>query len=74
MTVFSSNDAQDCQWLIGTALRHLVVPSFREFVLFGNEDCPRRVELYDGVACDPIAAYDCDDEGNLHPSQDREAH
>ena len=73
--MFSSNSVEDCQWLRSTALKHLTVPVFREFVLFGNEDCPQRVELYDGVRLVPLAAYDCDEDGNLRlSSRDWEAY
>jgi hypothetical protein len=71
-------------WLRGTALKHLAdVPAFNEYVLFGNEDCPRRVELYAepvlGVGYNPalvfpkpVACYDSDENGDLSPSQNME--
>lgn len=61
----------DPQWLRETALKNLPdVPSFRSFVLYGNEDCPDRVDLYPGrwplVGDRAIAVYRADAIGNLH--------
>ena len=39
--------AEDCQWLRDTHLKHLApVPAFKSAQLWGNDDCPDKVELY----------------------------
>ena len=71
----SSNYPVDCQWLRDTALKQIhPLPVFNMFVLFGNEDCPKRVELYQetGVTDVPVACYDQDENGNLRLSTNLE--
>lgn len=46
------NAPEDCQWLRETHLKpsnwnnELIIPDFKSFCLFGNEDCPREILLY----------------------------
>lgn len=49
------NDPSDCDWLRDTALKGCPLPSgyvFNSFVIYGNEDCPERVDLYESA--DPL--------------------
>jgi len=39
------NTPEDCQWLRSTHLGGQDL-KFESFVLYGNEDCPTKVELY----------------------------
>ena len=39
------NTPEDCQWLRDTVLGGRGV-MFESFVLYGNEDCPEKVDLY----------------------------
>lgn len=40
------NTPDDCQWLKDVHLKEVDHPSFKSFMLYGNEDAPQRVELY----------------------------
>ena len=41
------NTKEDCQWLKDTALKGRAVDfNFASFVLYGNEDCPEKVDFY----------------------------
>jgi hypothetical protein len=40
------NTRDDCQWLLNTHLGGRTDLMFDSFVLYGNEDCPTKVELY----------------------------
>lgn len=40
------NSPEDCKWIRETALKELVLPPFRSFLMAGNEDCPSHVTLY----------------------------
>ena len=40
------NAPEDCQWLRATHLGGRTDYKFESFVLYGNEDCPTKVELY----------------------------
>ena len=40
------NSPEDCQWLINTHLGGRNDLKFEAFILYGNEDCPTKVELY----------------------------
>ena len=40
------NTREDCQWLLNTHLGGRTDIMFDSFVLYGNEDCPTKVELY----------------------------
>lgn len=59
----------NCLWLRETHLRHLSLPEFDSAVLYGNEDCPERVELYSlespTIHDTPIETYTMDDDGVL---------
>lgn len=47
------NTADDCQWLRDTALNGCPgMPDFQSFTLYGNEDSPDTVELYESA--DPL--------------------
>jgi len=47
------NDPEDCQWLRDTALRGVQgIKPFQSFILYGNEDCPERLDLY--ASQDPL--------------------
>jgi hypothetical protein len=46
------NEKEDVLWLRETCLKGIEVPEFKSFILFGNEDDPDKVELYEGV--DPL--------------------
>ena len=43
-----SNKEADIQWLKDTHLKgkYIYFPEFASFVIYGNEDCPDRIELY----------------------------
>lgn len=40
------NDPSDVLWLLSTHLKGRYAPSFRSFLLFGNEDSPEKVQLF----------------------------
>lgn len=44
------NDPDDIDWLKATALKGVPLPSrfadFKSFVIYGTEDCPEKVTLY----------------------------
>jgi hypothetical protein len=42
------NKLEDIAWLQTTHLKHFKT-SFNSFILEGNEDCPKRIELYKKV-------------------------
>lgn len=46
------NTVEDCNWLKNTHLGGRNDLVFESFVLYGNEDCPTKVELY--VDQDPL--------------------
>jgi hypothetical protein len=58
------NSAPACQWLRETALKGVSFPTgyvFRSFVLYGNEDAPEKIELYeseDPLYSDPYKLVD----------------
>ena len=62
MTVQLLTEATDCQWLRETHLAKVAdLPEFHSFMIFGNEDCPERLELYAArmpfVSDAPVASY-----------------
>lgn len=56
----------DCAWLRDTHLRGLDPPEFGSFILYGNEDCPDKAELYTSkiptIFDTPIATYVANEE------------
>ena len=40
------NAPEDCQWLRETHLKGIMYPTFKSFILHGNEDSPEKLELY----------------------------
>jgi len=46
------NTPEDCQWLRATHLGGRTDYKFEAFVLYGNEDCPDKVDLY--FTADPL--------------------
>jgi hypothetical protein len=46
------NTPEDCDWLRDTHLKQsnwnneLVIPDFKSFCMFGNEDCPQEILIY----------------------------
>jgi len=63
------NTPDDCNWLRETHLSDQEPPTFRSFVMVGNEDCPDKVQLYaesDPLNRDtPVAVYESNDSGDL---------
>jgi hypothetical protein len=63
------NDLEDIAWLLITHLKGKNPPVFNSFMLTGNEDCPRKVELFKKqmphYRSKPIAVYVANEEGNL---------
>ena len=42
------NTPDDCTWLLKTKLGNRPeLAFFKSFILYGNEDCPERVDLYE---------------------------
>ena len=41
------NTKEDCDWLRSTHLNTFQNLNFKSFVLFGNEDAPEKVRLYE---------------------------
>ena len=64
---------EDMLWLSNTHICTGLKP--KSAVLWGNEDCPERVELYaqrnPEISDMPIAVYIADDNGNLQPESTR---
>jgi hypothetical protein len=46
------NEKEDVSWIKETHLRGRGLPEFKSFIIFGNEDDPDKVELYEDV--DPL--------------------
>jgi hypothetical protein len=46
------NEKEDVSWIKETHLRGKGLPEFKSFIVFGNEDDPDKVELYEDV--DPL--------------------
>ena len=65
------NAKADCQWLRDThltgAAKHNI--RFRSFILYGNEDAPEKIDLYESKDPDyrdlPVYILVQDSEGNL---------
>lgn len=67
---------EDCQWLRDTHLRGVRnIPRFQSFILYGNEDAPRMVDLYeseDPVRGDPFVRLIFTKSGRIHTKMKRE--
>lgn len=56
MSQMFANTPDDCTWLLDTHLSAQyvedAVPPFASYILYGNEDCPDRLELF--ADADPL--------------------
>lgn len=66
------NALEDIAWLQTTHLKHHPNLTFNAFLIYGNEDCPERVELYKRqelkTYSKPFAILNMDENGNLQLS------
>jgi len=72
MNIELLNSLEDIAWLQTTHLKHHPNITFNAFLIYGNEDCPEKVELYrrqnPTVNSKPFATFIADDDGNLQLS------
>lgn len=63
------NEVGDCEWLSSTHLKALSPPAFKAFTLYGNEDCPARLDLFLSAKPEyntkPVAVYRQNGDGDL---------
>lgn len=68
------NKPEDIQWLKDTHLKGLELPTFKSFVLHGNEDCPEKIDLHaakmPNYDADPAAVYYLQDDQSYKLPQD----
>ena len=66
---FINNEKEDIEWLTSTHLKNFDVSDFQCFILYGNEDCPSKIELYKSknpiIYDKPYLTFIADEEGNL---------
>lgn len=68
------NKAEDLQWLKDTHLKGIELPDFKSFLLYGNEDCPDKLELHKlkmpAVYATPVASFFLQEDGSYKQSHE----